>query len=49
MKKLIILSIIFLFCLKINAQNGKYVETNGVKIYYETHGEGDPLLFIKYF
>lgn len=46
MKKLIILSIIFLFCFKINAQNGKYVETNGVKIYYETHGEGDPLLLL---
>ncbi len=46
MKKLITLSIILLVCLKINAQDGKYIETNGVKIYYETHGEGEPLLLL---
>jgi len=46
MKKLIILSIILLIGLKVNAQDGKYVETNGVKIYYEMHGEGDPLLLL---
>jgi pimeloyl-ACP methyl ester carboxylesterase len=46
MKKLIILSTILLIGLKINAQDGKYVETNGVKIYYEMYGEGDPLLLL---
>lgn len=30
----------------IYAQEGGYAETNGVKIYYETHGEGDPLLLL---
>ena len=46
MKKLIFLSTILLIGLKINAQDGKYVETNGVKIYYEMYGEGDPLLLL---
>ena len=46
MKKLIILSIILLIGLKVNAQDGKYVETNDVKIYYEMYGEGDPLLLL---
>lgn len=26
--------------------NGKYIEANGVKLYYETYGEGEPLLML---
>ena len=43
------LSIIIFLLLSINivtAQNGNFVETNGVKIYYETYGEGEPLLLL---
>lgn len=29
-----------------NSPNGTYVEVNGVKLYYETYGEGEPLLMI---
>jgi len=29
-----------------NAQDGNYVQTNGVKIYYETYGSGEPLLLL---
>lgn len=46
MKKLILLTCFLVFSLNINAQNGKYVEANGVKIYYEIHGEGEPLLLL---
>lgn len=46
MKKLFILSSILVFCLNLNAQEGNYVESNGVKIYYETYGEGEPLLLL---
>lgn len=28
------------------AQDGNFVETNGVKIYFETHGTGEPLLLL---
>jgi pimeloyl-ACP methyl ester carboxylesterase len=24
----------------------KYIEANGLKIYYEVHGEGEPLLLV---
>ncbi len=47
--KLTFASIIILLLLGLNnakAQNGSFVETNGVKIYYETHGEGEPLLLL---
>jgi pimeloyl-ACP methyl ester carboxylesterase len=30
----------------INKQIGKYFETNGVKLYYETYGTGEPLLLL---
>jgi len=30
----------------LSAQEGNYAEVNGVKIYYETHGEGEPLLLV---
>ncbi len=36
-----------LFCCKgAFAQNGQFAETNGVKIYYETYGSGEPLLLL---
>lgn len=46
MKTLIILLGIFSHCLTINAQEGNYIETNGVKIYYEIYGQGEPLLML---
>lgn len=29
-----------------NAKVGKYITTRGIKIYYETYGQGEPLLMI---
>jgi pimeloyl-ACP methyl ester carboxylesterase len=29
-----------------NSKNGKFVDVNNVKLYYETYGEGTPLLFL---
>ncbi|MBB6462635.1 alpha/beta fold hydrolase [Flammeovirga kamogawensis] len=29
-----------------NKKNGKFADVNGVKLYYETYGEGEPLLLI---
>ena len=31
------------------AQNGDYANVNGVKLYYETKGSGDPLILLHYF
>ncbi len=49
MKKTFFL-IIAIISLNISAQklheNGKYVDVNGVKLYYEIYGEGEPLLMI---
>lgn len=42
--------LIFLFLLvisfRVQAQEGKFIETNGVKLYYEIQGEGDALLLL---
>ncbi|PCJ96902.1 MAG: alpha/beta hydrolase [Flavobacteriaceae bacterium] len=46
MKKLILLLALFLCASNTNAQTDNYVDTNGVKIYYEVHGEGEPLLML---
>ena len=49
MKKIFFLAIAFI-SLSMSAQklheNGKYLDVNGVKLYYETYGEGEPLLMI---
>lgn len=49
MKKIFFLAIAFI-SLNISAQklheNGKYVDVNGIKLYYEVYGEGEPLLMI---
>jgi len=49
MKKIFFL-IIAIISLNISAQqlheNGKYVDVNGVKLFYEVYGEGEPLLMI---
>jgi pimeloyl-ACP methyl ester carboxylesterase len=29
-----------------NGQNGAYAQTNGVRMYYETHGAGEPLILL---
>ncbi|MGB5693093.1 MAG: alpha/beta hydrolase, partial [Flavobacteriaceae bacterium] len=46
MKKLLILTILFFGLNTISAQDGNFVETNGVKLYYEVHGEGEPLVML---
>lgn len=49
MKKIFFFAIAFI-SLNMSAQklheNGKYVDVNGVKLYYEIYGEGQPLLMI---
>ena len=49
MKKIFFLVIVFI-SINITAQklheNGKYVDVNGVNLYYEVYGEGEPLLMI---
>jgi pimeloyl-ACP methyl ester carboxylesterase len=49
MKKIFFLTIAFI-SLNISAQklheNGKYVDVNGVKLFYEIYGEGEPILMI---
>ena len=45
MRRLIFL-LLLLICFHVQAQEGNYIETNGVKIYYEVHGEGEPLLLL---
>ena len=37
---------ILLFVIKGHAQEGNFIESNGVKLYYETHGEGEVLLLL---
>lgn len=46
MKRLIVLCSLLLLGGELYAQSGQYVETNGAKIYYETYGEGEPLLLL---
>ena len=49
MKKIFFLAIAFIslnICAQKIHENGKYIEVNGVKLYYEIYGEGEPLLMI---
>jgi pimeloyl-ACP methyl ester carboxylesterase len=46
MKKNILSVLLLILWICTYAQNGKYAETNGVKIYYETYGSGEPLLLL---
>ena len=46
MKKLIFISLALLVYTQIHAQKGSYADVNGVKIYYEIHGEGEPLVLL---
>ena len=46
MKNLIIVLALMACFASVNGQEGNSVETNGVKIYYQVHGEGDPLLLL---
>ncbi|MCF7559996.1 alpha/beta hydrolase [Sabulilitoribacter multivorans] len=46
MKTFITAFLLMLGFQSLDAQDGNFVETNGVKIYYETHGEGEPLLLL---
>ncbi len=46
MNKLIFTITVFLVCIQVCAQNGNYADVNGVKIYYEIHGQGYPLVLL---
>ena len=46
MKNLILIILAFLVCIQTQAQEGNYVDVNGVEIYYEIHGEGEPLVLL---
>lgn len=46
MKKLIFTFLALLVYTQIHAQKGSYADVNGVKIYYEIHGEGEPLVLL---
>lgn len=46
MKNLIITLFIFLLCNQIHAQEGHYANVNGVRLYYETYGSGEPLVLL---
>ncbi len=50
MQKIVLLFAIAFISLNTTAQkiheNGKYIDVNGVKLYYEIYGEGEPLLMI---
>lgn len=44
--KLWLVLVMQIYFFTLYAQKGSYIETNGVKIYYETYGQGDPLLLL---
>lgn len=50
MKKIFLIFAIVFISMNANAQqlheNGKYLDVNGVKLFYEIYGEGEPLLMI---
>lgn len=46
MKKLIFTIIIVFVCSQVYAQEGNHADVNGVKIYYEVYGEGEPLVLL---
>jgi pimeloyl-ACP methyl ester carboxylesterase len=49
MKKLAFIAILLKLSTGIYAQSGHYAQVNGVKIYYEVHGEGEPLVLLHYY
>lgn len=46
MKKLIFTIITLFVCIQVYAQEGNHANVNGVNIYYEVYGEGEPLVFL---
>ena len=44
--KHLFLVILIVSCSQVFGQNGDFIETNGVKLYYEIHGEGEPLVLL---
>lgn len=46
MKKLAVIILVLLANTQSHAQKGNYADVNGVTIYYEIHGEGEPLLLL---
>jgi len=46
MKKTILFIVLIVLPCMLSAQNGNYTEVNGVKLYYETYGSGEPLLLL---
>lgn len=49
MKKIILLTLFVLLQNGLSAQNGSYANVNGVKLYYETYGKGQPLVLLHFF
>lgn len=49
MKKIFLLSLSMLILFELVAQDGKFANVNGVKLYYETHGKGEPLVLLHNF
>ena len=49
MKKLALFAILLKISTGIYAQSGQFARVNGVEIYYEIHGEGEPLVLLHYY
>ena len=45
MKLFFIIALLITMAVESNAQ-GKYVEVNGLRMYYEIHGNGEPLVLL---
>ena len=46
MKRLILIFLALSVYTQTHAQEGNFANVNGVKIYYEVHGEGEPLVML---
>ena len=49
MKKFITIIVFLLTIFQVHSQKSEIVELNGAKIYYEIHGEGEPLLVLHWY
>ena len=49
MKKIILLTLSVLFLSELIAQDGSYANVNGIRLYYEIQGDGEPLVLLHNF
>ena len=49
MKKIFLLTLSVLFLSELIAQDGSYANVNGIRLYYEIQGEGEPLVLLHNF